>query len=137
MRSCNCRTAWRSGSSTRSPSRCRRANRDASIATRQAMPKRTSYISARTGFSSTSRRGPAASTHTGRSFECHPRFAPAWARLGRCYRLLGKFGNPADGEANLERGKQAILRALEINGDLSLAHQLYAYVEVEAGNTRA
>ena len=71
-----------------------------------------------------------------RSVECDPRFAPAWARLGRCYRLLGKFGNPADGEANLERGKQAILRALEINGDLSLAHQLYAYVEVEAGNAR-
>ena len=31
----------------------------------------------------------------------------------------------------MTRGKQAIERALDINGDLSLAHHLYAYVEVE------
>jgi serine/threonine protein kinase len=71
-----------------------------------------------------------------RSVDRDPHFAPAWARLGRCYRLLGKFGEPGHAEANLERGTQAIRRALDINGDLSLAHQLYAYIEVEAGNAR-
>ena len=39
-----------------------------------------------------------------RSVDRDPHFAPAWARLGRCYRLLGKFGEPEHAEANLERG---------------------------------
>ena len=72
-----------------------------------------------------------------RSVDRDPQFAPGWARLGRCYRLIGKFGDPESAQANLARGKHAIERALEINGDLSLAHHLYAYFEVEAGNARA
>jgi serine/threonine protein kinase len=71
-----------------------------------------------------------------RSVERDPQFAPAWARLGRCYRLLGKFGDPARSVDNLARAQQAIKRALEINGDLSLAHHLYAHIEVEAGTAR-
>jgi eukaryotic-like serine/threonine-protein kinase len=71
-----------------------------------------------------------------RSVDRDPQFAPAWARLGRCYRLIGKFGDPASAEANVALGKQAIERALAINGDLSVAHQFYAYVEVEAGHAR-
>ncbi len=71
-----------------------------------------------------------------RSVELDPQFAPAWARLGRCYRLIGKFGDPADAAGNIARGKDAIQRALAINPELSLAHQLYAYIEVEAGNAR-
>jgi serine/threonine protein kinase len=65
-----------------------------------------------------------------------PRFAPAWARLGRCYRLLGKFDDPSQAQANLERGVSALRRALDINPDLSLAHNLYAHVEVDAGRAR-
>jgi serine/threonine protein kinase/tetratricopeptide (TPR) repeat protein len=71
-----------------------------------------------------------------RCVDLDPQFAPAWARLGRCYRLIGKFGDPGGAEANLERGRLAIKRALDINADLSFAHQLYAYVEVEAGDAR-
>ncbi len=71
-----------------------------------------------------------------RSVEIDPQFAPAWARLGRCYRLIGKFGDSANAMANAARGEQAITRALEINPNLSLAHQLYAYIEVEAGHAR-
>ena len=71
-----------------------------------------------------------------RSVERDPQFAPAWARLGRCYRLIGKFGDSAKSEANMALGTQALERALAINGDLSLAHQFYAYVEVEAGHAR-
>ncbi len=65
-----------------------------------------------------------------------PQFAPAWARLGRCYRLLAKFGDPALADATLASGERALRRALEINPDLSLAHNLYAQVEVEAGRAR-
>jgi serine/threonine protein kinase len=71
-----------------------------------------------------------------RSVQRDPHFAPAWARLGRCYRLVGKFGDPVRASANLARGEQALKRALEINGDLSMAHHLYAYVEVEGGHAR-
>jgi tetratricopeptide (TPR) repeat protein len=56
-----------------------------------------------------------------RCLERDPRFAPAWAKLGRCYRLLGKFGDPAQAQANLALGEDALKRALEINPDLSLA----------------
>jgi TolB-like protein len=65
-----------------------------------------------------------------------PRFAPAWARLGRCYRLLGKYDDPSKAQANLALGEQALKRALDINPDLSLAHNLYAHVEVDAGRAR-
>jgi serine/threonine protein kinase/tetratricopeptide (TPR) repeat protein len=71
-----------------------------------------------------------------RSVELDPQFAPAWARLGRSYRLMGKFGDAANSSTNLARGEQAIKRALEINPELSLAHHLYAYIEVEAGHAR-
>jgi serine/threonine protein kinase len=71
-----------------------------------------------------------------RSVDRDPQFAPAWARLGRCYRLIGKFGDAANADTNIRLGKQAIERALTINGDLSLAHQFYAYVEVEEGHAR-
>jgi serine/threonine protein kinase/tetratricopeptide (TPR) repeat protein len=71
-----------------------------------------------------------------RAVDRDPQFAPAWARLGRCHRLIGKFGDPAQSAVNLARGEHAIRRALEINPDLSLAHHLYAYVEVEAGDAR-
>jgi eukaryotic-like serine/threonine-protein kinase len=71
-----------------------------------------------------------------RCVERDPRFAPGWAKLGRCYRLLGKFGDQSTADANLALGEQALKRALDINPDLSLAHHLYAYVEVEAGHAR-
>ena len=71
-----------------------------------------------------------------RCVDLDPQFAPAWARLGRCYRLLGKFGDRTDSAANLASGEQALKRALAINPDLSLAHNLYAQVEVEAGRAR-
>jgi TolB-like protein len=64
-----------------------------------------------------------------------PRYAPAWARLGRVYRILGKFfdTNP---EENLHRSESAFIRALEINPDLSVAHNLYAHLEVDLGRAQ-
>jgi len=64
-----------------------------------------------------------------------PQYAPAWARLGRIYRVLAKYGR-ADEDENLKRAQSAFTRALEINPDLSLAHNLYAYLEVDLGRAR-
>ena len=58
-------------------------------------------------------------------------FAPAWARLGRCHRVIGKFvqGSP-DSEINAEN---ALRRALAIDPDLSLTHKFYAALEADMG----
>ena len=72
-----------------------------------------------------------------RCVESDPRFAPAWARLGRCYRLLGKYDDDAArARENLSRGAEALQRALALNPDLSLAHDIFAHVEVDAGRSR-
>jgi serine/threonine protein kinase/tetratricopeptide (TPR) repeat protein len=61
-----------------------------------------------------------------------PQYAPAWARLGRIYRVTGKWGR-AGSETNLANAEAAFKRALEINPDLSVAHHLYAQLEVDLG----
>jgi len=71
-----------------------------------------------------------------RCLERDPNFAPAWARLGRCYRLIGKYVDPSAGPENLVLAERALKRALDINPDLSLAHNLYAHFEVDAGHAR-
>jgi DNA-binding winged helix-turn-helix (wHTH) protein/tetratricopeptide (TPR) repeat protein len=63
-----------------------------------------------------------------------PGYAPAWARMGRCHRVVGKYG--LDPERNLERAEQAFQRALMLNPDLSLAHNLYAHLEAERGRAQ-
>jgi len=64
-----------------------------------------------------------------------PRYAPAWARVGRIYRLLGKYFDE-EPQANLARAEAAFKRALEINPDLSLAHNLSAHLEVDLGHAQ-
>jgi tetratricopeptide (TPR) repeat protein len=60
-----------------------------------------------------------------------PQYAPAWARLGRVYRVLAKYGGQ-DATENLKRANDAFQRALELNPDLSVAHNLYTNFEVES-----
>jgi serine/threonine protein kinase/tetratricopeptide (TPR) repeat protein len=60
-----------------------------------------------------------------------PSYAPAWARLGRAYRLLEKFGE--ESEENFERADGAYRRAFALNPDLSMAHNLYTYIETDLG----
>jgi serine/threonine protein kinase/tetratricopeptide (TPR) repeat protein len=66
--------------------------------------------------------------------ELDPNFAPAWARLGRCHRVIGKFiEDSPDSDA---RAEEAFRRALQLNPRLSVAHKYYANLEAEMGQTR-
>jgi tetratricopeptide (TPR) repeat protein len=60
-----------------------------------------------------------------------PEYAPAWAKLGRIYRLIAKYGGE-DVEGNLQKAEHAFQRSLQINPDLSIAHNLFTHFEVEA-----
>jgi TolB-like protein len=60
-----------------------------------------------------------------------PGYAPAWARLGRVRWLVGKFSQGAP--EKLGEGRSAIERALELNPDLPLAHNLYTNIQVDQG----
>jgi serine/threonine protein kinase len=61
-----------------------------------------------------------------------PNYAPAWAQLGRIYRVISKY-TEQNAEENLLRAGDAFHRALSINPDLSMAHNLYVHLEVEMG----
>ncbi len=61
-----------------------------------------------------------------------PGYAPAWARLGRARWLVGKFSEGL--AAKLVEGRSAIERALELNPDLPLAHNLYTNIQVDQGH---
>jgi DNA-binding winged helix-turn-helix (wHTH) protein/tetratricopeptide (TPR) repeat protein len=63
--------------------------------------------------------------------ERDPTFAPAWARLGRCYRWFEKFGSGS--EAPAQTAQMAFERAFALNPNLVLAHSLYTPVEADAG----
>jgi non-specific serine/threonine protein kinase len=69
-----------------------------------------------------------------RCVELDPSFAPAWAHLGRCHRVIVKYieGSP-DGERKAE---EALKRALQLNPRLSLAHRFYAMLEADLGQAR-
>jgi serine/threonine protein kinase/tetratricopeptide (TPR) repeat protein len=66
-----------------------------------------------------------------RALELDPRFAPAWAHLGRCHRVIGKYiKGTADSESNAE---EAFRRALDLDPRLSVAHKFYAHLEADIG----
>ena len=66
-----------------------------------------------------------------RCLELDPSFAPAWAHLGRCYRVIGKY---IDGTADSDtQAEEAFRRALELNPRLSVAHKFYAHLEADIG----
>jgi non-specific serine/threonine protein kinase len=62
-----------------------------------------------------------------------PQYAPAWARVGAAYRSLGKFSDTQSIEL-LQRSEAAFQRALQLNPDLSVAHNLYARLKIDLGH---
>ena len=69
-----------------------------------------------------------------RCLELDPTFAPAWARLGRAYRVIGKF---IDGSVDSDAlAEEAFRRALEYNPRLTIAHKFYAHLEADIGQSR-
>jgi non-specific serine/threonine protein kinase len=69
-----------------------------------------------------------------RCVEEDPQYAPAWARLGRCHRLIAKWSGEPD--ENLVRAKIALERALQLSPDLPVAHHLYAQLEADVGHVQ-
>jgi len=67
--------------------------------------------------------------------EADPRFAPAWAQVGRLHRVIAKYTGEAADE-NLLRAADAFHRALELSPDLSAAHNLYTSLEVEMNRAK-
>jgi tetratricopeptide (TPR) repeat protein len=67
-----------------------------------------------------------------RCVEDDPRYAPAWARLGRIRHVMAKYLETGKQE-ELHRAETAFRRALELNADLAIAHKLYAQFEVDLG----
>jgi tetratricopeptide (TPR) repeat protein len=67
------------------------------------------------------------------SVQADPRYAPAWARLGHLYRVIGKFRSDPD---TVSRAQAALNRALELNPDLSMADRTYAQIEVDDGRAQ-
>lgn len=60
-----------------------------------------------------------------------PSFAPAWARLGRLCRIMGKFELGKDRTDDMRRAGEAFGKAMALNPDLALAHNYYTNYEVE------
>jgi serine/threonine protein kinase/tetratricopeptide (TPR) repeat protein len=69
-----------------------------------------------------------------RCLELDPTFAPAWAHLGRCHRVIGKFLEASPDSDS--RAEDAFRKAIEINPGLSLAHKFYANLEADTGRAR-
>jgi serine/threonine protein kinase/tetratricopeptide (TPR) repeat protein len=64
-----------------------------------------------------------------------PGYAPAWARLARIYRVLAMYSDDSSVD-NYALAEDAFKRALELNPDLSIAHNLFTAVEVETGRAQ-
>src|SRR5262245_14629948 len=69
-----------------------------------------------------------------RCLELDPNFAPAWAQLGRCHRVIGKY---IDGSGDSEgRAEEAFRRALSLSPRLTIAHKFYANLEADMGQAQ-
>jgi non-specific serine/threonine protein kinase len=64
-----------------------------------------------------------------------PEFAPAWAGVGRLYRILALYATD-EPDALYAKAQQAFQKALELNPDLPVAHHLYTNVEVDMGHAQ-
>ena len=65
------------------------------------------------------------------SLELDPNFAPAWAHLGRSYRVIGKYIDAFPDSDR--RAEDAFKRAIALNPRLAVAHKFYANLEADTG----
>jgi len=63
-----------------------------------------------------------------------PAFAPAWAYLGRCHRVIGKYIDATPGSD--AAAEDAFKKAIALNPRLSVAHKFYANLEADTGRSR-
>jgi eukaryotic-like serine/threonine-protein kinase len=70
-----------------------------------------------------------------RSVEDDPQYAPAWANLGRCYRIMGKSGGDGADE-HKRRAESCLQRALTLNPQLSSVTRTYAQLESDMGRSK-
>ena len=70
-----------------------------------------------------------------RAVEEDPRFAPAWARLGRIHHVMAKYVETGQREG-FDLAEQAFRRSLDLNPDLTIAHKMYAQLEVDLGRAQ-
>ena len=66
--------------------------------------------------------------------ERDPNYAPAWARLGRCYRFLEKFG--VQGDVVAGAAEKAFERAFQLNPHLAIAHSAYTSLQADKGHAQ-
>ena len=68
-----------------------------------------------------------------RCVDADPKYAPAWACLGRTHRFVGQYvGDQAE---NLARADDAFRKAFKLNSELPLAHNLYTALETDLGRS--
>jgi TolB-like protein len=65
-----------------------------------------------------------------------PGFAPAWARLGRAHRVIGKFLDFQESPRHRALAEEAFRKALALSPDLPVAHKFYAHLESEMGRAK-
>ncbi len=65
-----------------------------------------------------------------------PRFAPAWARLGRMHHVMGNALGTGTSE-RIEQAEAALRRALDLNPDLPMAHKFLAQLDIDYGRAEA
>jgi len=63
-----------------------------------------------------------------------PDYAPAWARLGRCYWFLDKFA--PEQSKGPEMTQWAFRRAFALNPELPIAHNYYTQIEADSGRAQ-
>jgi len=69
------------------------------------------------------------------SVDADPLYAPAWANLGRCYRVLGK-SRVDHADEQLKRAESCLQRALSLNPQLASVTRAYAQLESDTGRSK-
>jgi serine/threonine-protein kinase len=77
---------------------------------------------------------PGARTMYEQCLELDPTFAPAWAHLGRCHRVIGKYITTSP-DSDI-RAEEAFVKAIALNPRLTVAHKFYANLESDTGRAR-